>query len=1135
MRLLKRSADGNIGLTSFTDDHLPPYAILSHTWTEGQEVTYSELIGGTGEHKAGHDKIRFCVEQAAFDGIEYSWVDSCCINKSTSDELSTAINSMFRWYQGAVKCYVYLSDVDTSDVVDAQVFQIPWEHAFRRSRWFTRGWTLQELLAPATVDFFSKDKKYLGSKISLEQEIHQITNIPVAAFRQLHLSDYSVEERFRWTTGRTTTYAEDKAYCLLGIFGVFLPLIYGEGEAHALQRVREEIVRRQCGSNTKNLRDLAGMLLFTGREDQLKSLEQSLSHPENHQRIAICGLGGCGKSAIALEFAYRAMSADPGHLVFWVPAISHQSFELAYREIGNLLRVPGITEENADVKKLVKENLNSHNDRTWLMIVDNADDIDILMQCIGDQPASARLYDYLPCSGRGKVLFTTRSKKAAESLAPSNVLELQDMGEAEAKQLLSQRITKKSLLHNNENVTELLEALTCLPLAIVQAAAFINTNDVSLSVYLSMLHETETSAELFGEHFEDHTRYREMDSTVAKTWYVSFSQIRRHDTLAVEYLSFMACIDRISIPQSLLPSGSSRLRHLKAIGTLKAYAFITERQHTLQEIEDESFFDMHRLVHVALAWWLDDQTERAIWTAQAAARLEKLIPYEGHSKRKLVTTYLPHAVHVVQGEGALDQGVRASLSDRIGRCQDSLGQYAEAVVTQVRTLEIRKTLLGPEHPTTLRSMCTLASVLWKQGKYHEAAAMDRQTLARREKVLGSEHPDTLMSMNNLASVLCQQGKYEEAEAMNRQTLELKEKVLGPGNLETLTSMGNLALVLKGQGKYEEAEAMNRQTLARRKTLLGPEDPHTLMSISNLAAGLNEQGKYEEAEAMHRQTLAQKETVLGPEHPDTLASMANLGLVLDNQGKYEEAEAINRQTLARTETVLGPEHPSTLVIMNNLASVLANQGKYEEAEGLYRQTLARREMVFEPEDFETLTSMGNLALVLYDQGKYEEAEAMNRQTLARTETVLGPEHPATLTSISNLALLLDNQGKYEEAEAMNRQTLARRETVLGLDHPHTLMSMSNLAAVLCNHGKDEEAEAMIRLTLEQRETVLGPEHPNTLTSVFHLAHLLTKLRHYEESVVLYKRALTGFNAVLGENHPTTRNCYQHFSQIPVEHL
>jgi hypothetical protein len=216
MRLLKRLPNGVFELISFDDDNPPPYAILSHTWTDDEEVTYDELVAGTGKDKAGYAKIRFCGERAAQDGLQYFWVDTCSINKSTLQELQTAINSMFRWYQRASKCYIYLSYIQVPDeVIDTQAFRVTWEQAFQRSRWFTRGWTLQELLAPASVEFFSKEGKRLGSRIFLEQEIHEITKIPIRVLRGQSLTDSSVEERMSWAARRTTTLKEDKVYCLL--------------------------------------------------------------------------------------------------------------------------------------------------------------------------------------------------------------------------------------------------------------------------------------------------------------------------------------------------------------------------------------------------------------------------------------------------------------------------------------------------------------------------------------------------------------------------------------------------------------------------------------------------------------------------------------------------------------------------------------------------------------------------------------------------------------------------------------------------------------------------------------------------------------------------------------------------------
>ena len=244
MRLLQCRDIGEFSLTKdFLDDEaIPPYAILSHTWEDGQEVTFKDLMDGTGKSKSGYDKIQFCGQQAECDGLQYFWVDTCCIDKSNHVELQKAINSMFRWYQKAAKCYVYLSDVSIAKrKASDEVLEYAWEPAFRQSKWFARGWTLQELLAPILVEFFSRERRKLGDKRSLRQQLHEITGIPLAALSGARLSQFSDKERFSWIQSRQTKVEEDRAYSLLGIFDVEMPLRYGEGSAIAFKRLDEEI------------------------------------------------------------------------------------------------------------------------------------------------------------------------------------------------------------------------------------------------------------------------------------------------------------------------------------------------------------------------------------------------------------------------------------------------------------------------------------------------------------------------------------------------------------------------------------------------------------------------------------------------------------------------------------------------------------------------------------------------------------------------------------------------------------------------------------------------------------------------------------------------------------------------------
>lgn len=237
MRLINCST---LQLENISGDKIPRYAILSHTWGD-EEVSFAEFSSGQGKRRSGYRKILFTCRQAIKHGLKYAWIDTCCIDKSSSAELSEAINSMFTWYQNAWCCYAYLSDVSKARM----------EFDFPKSRWFTRGWTLQELLAPQQVIFYDHEWVPLGTRLQHSERISTITGIDKTALdipgdtrpRGARLGSFCVAKRMSWASRRQTTRAEDMSYCLLGIFNINMPLLYGEGE-QAFVRLQEEIIRR---------------------------------------------------------------------------------------------------------------------------------------------------------------------------------------------------------------------------------------------------------------------------------------------------------------------------------------------------------------------------------------------------------------------------------------------------------------------------------------------------------------------------------------------------------------------------------------------------------------------------------------------------------------------------------------------------------------------------------------------------------------------------------------------------------------------------------------------------------------------------------------------------------------------------
>jgi hypothetical protein len=313
MRLLYYTSNEELSWTEdlIGDDTIPPYAILSHTWVDSQEVTFHDMLEKNGKSKTGYSKIQFCAQQAKRDGLNYFWVDTCCIDKANHSELSEAIISMFRWYKNAKRCYVYLSDVAGNVCEGNGDPHHRLELAIKESRWFTRGWTLQELLAPGSVEFFSKDGQRLGDKQSLVQTLHGITGIAVPALEGTSMDSFTVDERMSWAEGRNTRRGEDAAYSLLGIFDIQMPLMYGEGRQNAIDRLRKEInehytvnlsIAEGASYNSHNEEHNARCLPNT-RTELLAQITQWANNEGGKPIFWLCGMAGTGKSTIARTIA----------------------------------------------------------------------------------------------------------------------------------------------------------------------------------------------------------------------------------------------------------------------------------------------------------------------------------------------------------------------------------------------------------------------------------------------------------------------------------------------------------------------------------------------------------------------------------------------------------------------------------------------------------------------------------------------------------------------------------------------------------------------------------------------------------------------------------------------------------------
>ncbi|KAL3472083.1 purine and uridine phosphorylase [Aspergillus californicus] len=401
---------------------------------------------------------------------------------------------------------------------------------------------------------------------------------------------------------------------------------------------------------------------FVGRQDEILKLEELLAAPGGPRKVAITGLGGVGKTQLALEVAYRIRNQDKERSVFWVPCTSYAMIELTFLNIAHVL---GFHEVKAgEAKEQVKLYLSSERAGKWLLILDNADDAEMWLTIDETTPA---LEDILPQNEQGRILFTTRNGELAVELTSSNVIHIPDVDKKTAHDILNSLVLQKDLLQDHITTTSLLEQLAYLPLAVTQASAYINKKRLGLSLYLTLLQQEEQDAvELLSEDFRDSGRYRDIQNPVITTWLISFKQIQQQNQLAADYLSFMACISPQNIPSSLLPLQSTKKQKLDALGLLSAYSF-THSQNTK--------ISMHRLVHIATRNWLRKNGLLSLWIQRVADQLGKLFPDNSHDKRGVWREYLPHALVLVHENDFIPQLEQyMELVKRISDCLASDGR-----------------------------------------------------------------------------------------------------------------------------------------------------------------------------------------------------------------------------------------------------------------------------------------------------------------------------------------------------------------------------------------------------------------------------------------------------------------------------
>jgi tetratricopeptide (TPR) repeat protein len=837
------------------------------------------------------------------------------------------------------------------------------------------------------------------------------------------------------------------------------------------------------------------------------------------------------KSQLAIEYAYQINEREPETWVLWIHASNAARFEQSYRELADTVKLFGRRDPKANIFKLVHDWLRDSKNGKWVLIFDNVDDAHFLTNRPNNTQGQARrehtgadrsLRDYLPQSPNGSILITSRSREAALKLVNQrDIISVEPMDSTHAQALFETKLGKKDgQHHDSQNVAELAAALDFIPLAIVQAAAYVSDPGRGCSVqqYFNEFQKNDRKKIRLLDHEEGQFRRdREAENKVLITWQISFEGICESRQSAANLLSLMSFFDRQGISEALLynrSGGDAEETHSEDNNDSESQSSVMDefnddihillRYSLISKNVDGTAFSMHNLVQLATRQWLEVNGELEKWKWQSLRNLNAEFPTGEYENWGQCQILFPHAKSAArlqpEGRDALIEW--ASVLHKAAQYAWRKGNGAEGEKLAVRAMKLRKTYLGPEHEMTLSSIEIVGLIDLLQGRWKEAEQLFVQVAEIKKRVLGAEHPDTLGSMNNLAWTYGNQGRWKEAEELFMQVMETTKRVLSAEHPSTLTIIDNLASTYMNQGRWKEAEELFVQVMETRKRVLGAEHPDTLTSVNNLASTYTNQARWKEAEELNVQVMKMSQRVLSAEHPDTLISMANLASTYRKQGRWKEAEELLVQVIETRERVLGAEHPNRLTSMANLASTYSSQGRWKEAEELLVQVMKMSQRVLGVEHPDTLTNMANLALTYSNQGRWKEAEELNVQVMVMTKRVLGAEHPDTLGSMNNLALIYRDQGRWKEAEGLNVQVVKMTKRVLGAEHPDTLTSMGNLASTYRNQGRWKEAEELQVQVMRMMKRVLGAEHPHTLGSINNLASMYGSQGRWKEAEELF---------------------------------
>ncbi|KAL9600032.1 MAG: hypothetical protein Q9179_003359 [Wetmoreana sp. 5 TL-2023] len=894
---------------------------------------------------------------------------------------------------------------------------------------------------------------------------------------------------------------------------------------------------------------------FVGREDIFDKLKAHLEGVDGSMPVAaLYGLGGVGKTQIALEHIFRTRS--PTTAVFWVHASSTSRFAESYKRIASECKIPGHDDPNSNTLQLVRCWLEIHYTLDWLMVIDNVDDRTIFLERPNDMTISKALIEYIPRTARGKIIYTTRSRDIGIDLVSGDEpIRLLPLSREEGISMLGKKIIQNS---SDEDQITLLEELAYLPLAISQAVAFMAKRRKTVPDYIRLLQDRSTRSRVLDHRALHHGREDRPSESVASTWWVTFQHVQGENPRSAELLAIMSLFDRQRIPLVMIQdSAEDNFEFEEAIGILEAFSLINTYSCSegCDQLAVEALCectaalghtvpvlcDIHRLVQNATRELLErPENNRSSIADKALLSVSRVFPSGFYGTWPLCRLLYPHATAVLQyyfHDTSLTEG--PYLTQKIYELRGfalSPEQYGRLCNHRPLVAECQKACSSASRETDRESLLHCSSLLHNLAKYCRQQGDLKQSeeyilaaLTIRCDLLECGSREIFETQeSHLTTIVLLQGHGDTRE-LHRKIINKITKQLEPDNRRTLVALNQLDYGLRALGAYEEGEKQRRQELSAKRELFNqaPKDLVLAESLidarSRLAQVLIDQGNYAEAQKLLEDAIKLSQNVHGQEHPLVWYNLELLAIIKGLGESYDEAHNLLAHVISQRKELYGEMHFSTLIARGYYLSLLTQEGYYPEAE-LEAKSLGKDELFTRRHESNATVCNQGISLLL--QRKYAEAETSFKRLIELCPEP-GPytkySHVAAIidesTSQELLRICLDAQGKTDEARSYR---YSPPPSPISEDQFEDARKLHQKSRDLCENGNFDGAEATAREELTLRMQYAGLDDVHTQTCLYLLARCLYMQKRYNDSQSLFRQVLVYSERVHGWQDPRTQD-------------